>query len=1021
MKNILNFFILMLFFLGAFILSQENNEVAGEKEESPVLKILHLKKDETAIPTILEIVAASPTQETVQTAAGFFLEMDPKLEGIVAGFLELAFHSNTDVANFTQSMFNKAKEDWIFAIRDLLKNGTVEEKNKAAILLTKHNADEIDTFAELLESNDAIDQQIAITQLKELSKLHTILIIQRLIELAEINPNPKLSENIQNLLKFVGKKNVNSMILVLKETSSEFGRNLLIQILESFGEDFVIPAIETLQNNLDLEIKELVKKIFKKMGVKIIPNILNSLADRRPLVHSLIEEVIKSFGSNAVKELTNILENGTRDEQKLAFEALAILGTDAKESFPVIKPFLSKKNDLQYPALYALSMMGDASKDAVEDLKMVVKVAGRDYLIRSTAADCLANAGIAAQEALPVFLERLKWENEDFKEQIPEVRKSICDAIGNIGSGAIKAVPTLVLCVSKDTDESVVRAAADAIGKIASKVEGSPKELQDSVDPLVEVFINYGPKEMQAAAIALAQIAKSNSNILNNKLLRMLQTNRNSSIRLGVAITFKYIGKNAQLLLAKLSSAARTDESDLVRQELALAFAEIGPFPESIRTLVEMVRDESTLVRNAAIKSLGKMGPQAVGYITLALNRYNNDAYRILYLQALSNLGPHAISSLNNVMGFLNSSNSSLQKEAIRTLGNMGTEAIKNNSTVLSKILQVTKQSNDPEVYELTKVALIQFGPQVFSDVLELLKEPNQQVQQLAISVLDKFSGGNLEELTKVILEGQDPFLVAQLIPIIGKNNITLDILLKKLDDPNTVVKNSLIDTISRMGTPAIPKLLNILLNSENEESCNTVSRILAKIGNSAVLSLLNSLKTVPPQNKLAQRSLIKTLGDMGIKAQKAILPLIDYLKLWKGEERIFVARNLGKIGVPAIPYLVRLLSNPDKSIQQAAIVALEETKSPIAIEYLLKTLKDPHWLSQVITACTKMKNIAPPVLINFLNDSNEYIRFACAASLMEIGEAKALDALQKQEAAENNDMIKYILQKSIERIQEKK
>ncbi len=993
----------LVLILGQLILSQEPTEPIPA--DTPLGKIAQLKKEITSIPNLLEILDQSPDKATTEAAVAFIFELDPKQPAVLSAFLKLAFHEKQEVAEATK--IQKLKEEWLLALRDQLKIGTLEEKNKIALLLVAQGLQEVSTFLELLQSSDIEDQKIAKEQLQQLSKISPPFVISRLLELGEIDPNPVLGQNIGILLQNIGQHNSAALLSVLKDLSTEYSRNVVIQILEGFGKAIVGPALEQLRSNPDPEVQKVLKTLFKKLGVKIVPDILPFMEEHQALMQNLLEETMKSFGTAALPELIPILQDGTMEQQKVALRAIAVLGTDAREAFPVIKTFITRRNELQYQSLIALENMGDVSKAAVEELTSVFRTATRDYLIRSAAADCLANAGPAAVIALPLFRERLKLENDEFRETYPEVRRSICHAIGNMGNQAIPAIPQLVTCLVKENDETVVRAAAEAIGKIAAATEGTVREFQEAVEPLIRIFSSYGAKEIQTAAQALGNIAKSSSSV-TYRLTRSLRLHDEPMVRVGIATAFKSMGKAGQPAVSSLILSLKLDSNDIVRQEVAAALGEIGASVDAIRALIEAARDESFLVRSAVAKALARMGPTIIPHVLAAIRKFPQEEARITFVQALGYLGPEAFPTLQDMLRYLTYWTGPAQKEVIRTLGQIGPQA----DPAIPALIELLKKSEDEELHQLVQQTLVQFGPNSIGPVLELLKEKSKLAQQSAIFVLDKLSEVAMPSLLK-LLDSDDPMLVAQLIPIVGKTSSTLDELLRKLSHPNESVKDALVQTISRMGQIAIPKLVQIIVGSSDVEVCNTCRKTLVKIGEPTVPYILTALKDNP--KPLAKTTFVMALGELGPKAQKAILILLGYLTSWQGKDRELVAESIGKIGVAAIPYLLRLLSNEDKAIQEAAILALEQTKSPVAIEYMLKSLKSPRWLPRVIQGIVNMKQVAVPVLTNSLNDPNEHIRFACAAALMEIMDKKAKDALLQQEKIEINPMVRYMLQKAIE------
>ena len=105
-------------------------------------------------------------------------------------------------------------------------------------------------------------------------------------------------------------------------------------------------------------------------------------------------------------------------------------------------------------------------------------------------------------------------------------------------------------------------------------------------------------------------------------------------------------------------------------------------------------------------------------------------------------------------------------------------------------------------------------------------------------------------------------------------------------------------------------------------------------------------------------------------------------------------------------------LNNPDKEIQAIAVVAMGETNSAEAVEYLLRSLEDPNTLSIVIEAIVKLRYLGVDILIRSLESPDLYTRFACVVALGNLKEdSKILKALQQQLDKEENSIIRYMIE----------
>jgi HEAT repeat protein len=845
---------------------------------------------------------------------------------------------------------------------------------------------------ELLQSSNAENQVIAREGLVQLG--HTT--IPYLIDVIEITTDPMLQQNVVQVWSEIGQKHVAALVLALKNAKTQ-SRKLLIRAITKVGESSISPIIEMLRLTTNQEVREDLEEALKQMGPGVIPKLLSLSYDPVADVRKVAREIIKEFGKKGVPTLIQILQGEDKEQKKYALVALADIGTDAAEAITIVKPLLTIPGDMQYSAVYAIQKMGSVAKEVVPELLQAFDKSS-DWMVRAAAAYALANAEKYAIRALPTLQKNLKTE------KYGEVRVAICKAIGSMGSEAKEAVPQLILGL-EDLDESVVQAAAEALGNIGPSA-------RIAIPNLIQVLSSYGANEREAAAKALAKIGTSSI----PKLKYMLQFSEDTGARQGAAMALRYMGVHAAPAISTLILALKMD-IPVVKKEAALALGEIGPVSaSSMSALIEASRDESEIVRKAVSDALPKMGTHVVPLILLALERYeDNEEARVTLIRALGNMGGAANSAIGRLTEYLPKWQGAGQKEIIRTLGKMG-ERAKETTPMLIAIL---KLSDDQELHALIRDTLVELGKDSIHSIISLLKEEKALPRKTGIEILEKMGTIAIPYLLEILQKSEDEGLLVQAIAVVGKNKQYLDALLKLLKHPSSTVRNALIAVLVQVGGPAIPKLLQMVTPDATPEESKTICKALATIGESAVPHLIHELKKT--DNPLVRKIIVDAIGEIGVHAQIAIVPLIDFMVKWTGEDRWMVARCFGKIGPATVSPLVKLLQHEEKEVREAAIIALGETQSPPVIPHLLATLKEPSLLHRVIHAIVKMKTLAAPVLANSIQDKDAYVRFATAAALMEIGEAANLEILQKQYSLEPDPMVKYMLQLAIRVSQSKK
>jgi HEAT repeat protein len=187
---------------------------------------------------------------------------------------------------------------------------------------------------------------------------------------------------------------------------------------------------------------------------------------------------------------------------------------------------------------------------------------------------------------------------------------------------------------------------------------------------------------------------------------------------------------------------------------------------------------------------------------------------------------------------------------------------------------------------------------------------------------------------------------------------------LEKYRDLAEPSKKALIE----MGGEAVPYLLD-KLDTQDAREMWTLIEILGKIGEPAVLPLIDSLKS---DNKDVVKLSSRILGD--IKDKRAVPPLIGLLDKEDFNIRGYACESLGKIGDTTAFIPVSLcLKDSVESVRKNAAVALGRMKEDRAIPYLIGGLSDPHFSVRMTSASALVeigkRSVKP--LIKLLNTDN--------------------------------------------------
>jgi HEAT repeat protein len=207
--------------------------------------------------------------------------------------------------------------------------------------------------------------------------------------------------------------------------------------------------------------------------------------------------------------------------------------------------------------------------------------------------------------------------------------------------------------------------------------------------------------------------------------------------------------------------------------------------------------------------------------------------------------------------------------------------------------------------------------------------------------------------------------------------------------------KNSLI----KMGKDAVPYLVE-KLDTQDAREILTLIDILSKIGEPAVLPLLDCLKS---ENKDKIKTASRILGD--IKDKRAVKSLSGLLDNADYNIRANACASLGKIGDSTVlDNIIFLLEDSVEVVRKSAAVSLGKLNDPRAIDVLIKSFKDKHYSVRMTASISLVKLGKPAVepLLKVLNDPDDNTRYLAIESLGKIKDKRAVPYLLKKLKSED-------------------
>jgi len=232
------------------------------------------------------------------------------------------------------------------------------------------------------------------------------------------------------------------------------------------GPQVVIPAFARMIKTADAETISNVVEAVSTLGTKAVPGLINGLAVKE--VRQQAAEALGRIGepaAPAVPALIDAMDDERPEVRREVLFALGSIGPQAKPAVGAARKALSDADpSVRYSAVWALGRIGPDAAEALDELEKDVCNTDDPYF-GSVCAWAMIRIDSKNEkrlkQALPVLIKALEHERGF-------VRSEAATTLGMIGPRAKDALPALKKAAS-DPDETVAKAAADAIAKITGQ------------------------------------------------------------------------------------------------------------------------------------------------------------------------------------------------------------------------------------------------------------------------------------------------------------------------------------------------------------------------------------------------------------------------------------------------------------------------------------------------------------------------------------------------------------------------
>jgi HEAT repeat protein/lysophospholipase L1-like esterase len=429
-----------------------------------------------------------------------------------------------------------------------------------------------------------------------------------------------------------------------------------------------------------------------------------------------------------------------------------------------------------------------------------------------------------------------------------------------------------------------------------------------------------------------------------------------------IITTLGTIGPDAVAAVPSLTRAL-DDENSGVRLAAALALGNIGPGLRSptdaamtpmVEGLALALRDEDTSVRRAAAESIGAIGAGAMGAIPALVDTLQDSSFvvRNAAISTLKKLGPEAI---RGMVEALQSGDEATSKAVVSALGKMGSDVI--------PALEGALRDGSALVRKAAADALGQMGPKAkdaADGLLDAVGDVDPGVRQAAMAALPKL-GIKTQQAVSVLVEAlhDDSWLVrqaaAKTLGQMGSEAIyAMDGLVEALTDEERLVRSAALKSMEQLDPDSVssvvmPKLIG-MVDDEDPQVRRRAVVALSGIGTSVEPMVEALMGALGDPDEGVRIEAILALGRLDPVAEDSVASLMGLLEDDSGAVRMAAVTALGSIGtgvvVPLLVERFRLNSWPERlaaasGLEQIAAVSDEVSGIIASITSELQTRVD--------------------------------------------------------------------------------
>lgn len=552
---------------------------------------------------------------------------------------------------------------------------------------------------------------------------------------------------------------------------------------------------------------------------------------------------------NEISRWLKSMESDDLTARVIAIERLRQLGPNGVQKLLAAPDSVAKLGSVGWHLPTVIASLGEP---VVPDLITALRHPSDE--INELAANALIDLGPVAHTALPELMKLL----ED-RETPAAVRLRAIGIVKSIGPAAESATDLLVRELNDpELNDTLQASAADALGSIGPAARRAIPAL---IDRLASVEVSGYVRP--AIISALVRIDPKSERVTRT-LIGAFQKSEDIYTALGIAENLCECGSGASQIVPQLLAAVEETSFD-GRATVLKLLGKLGTsqLDEVSKLLLERLLDpdEELMVRVAAARALGELGPAAVQRVGDEL-RNGDEANQLIAARTLVEIGAAASPAKEALLELLieRRAENELRALAAVALGQLDSEA-RGTAPVLTKLL------HDPEsgsyLRAMCAVALGQVDPTCASTLESMLDDVDAEVQIASAYSLCKMNPRHARGLAMLVqwLES-DEYRGSALNALVDVGESSLPLVVEKMKDTsqNRETRLAYLEIVSTFDERAIDPLLHAL---NDEVLAEEAGWALRDRGNKLIPALVASIGNetdFAPQSRAIMRSVIEDM-----------------------------------------------------------------------------------------------------------------------------------------------------------------